>query len=108
MEGMPERRSSSLDTASMEGTIRMPQVGFGIRLYSAQHWMEAPDPKEAIAELVAPIPLDEKLTRKTQKANAQHQYHGIARPLSDEQVRTVQASGNLQTLVLIGKALGQP
>lgn len=84
----------------------MPQVGLGIRLHAAEHCITSENPKQSIAELIAPIPLDERLSQRTKKANAQHAHHNIGRTLTDEEVRRVQAAGNLQTLVLIGETLG--
>jgi len=106
MEGEPQFRKKSLDKATLEATVRIPQVGFGIRLQAAEHCVTSEDPRAVIAELLAPLPLDEKLTSRTQKANAQHAYYGIDRVVKEEEVRRVQAAGNLQTLTLIGETLG--
>lgn len=106
MEGQPRRPATPLEKASLEGTIAMPQVGLGIRLRTAEHCLSSEDPKRAVAELIAPIPLDERLSERTKKANAQHAHHNIGRTLTDEEVRKVQTAGNLQTLKLIGETLG--
>lgn len=106
MEGERRRPATPLEKASLEGTIRMPQVGLGIRLHAAEHCLSSEDPKQSIAELIAPIPLDERLSERTKKANAQHGHLNIGRTLTDAEVRRVLASGNLQTLVLIGETLG--
>lgn len=94
-----------LSRASMEGNVYMPQNGLNIAIRTAERVLSQEDPELAIAELVAPIPNDETLEKRTAKANAQHRLHGIGRELIPNEVRQILIGGNLATLNLIASAV---
>ncbi|MEO6536832.1 MAG: hypothetical protein ABIT47_04000 [Candidatus Paceibacterota bacterium] len=108
-EGAPTNTSSiqqELTRASMEGNVRVPQVEVGIVAASAERCLAEEDSKHMLSALLAPIPNDDELSRRTIKANAQHTHYGVPHILTEDDVRNTQAAGNVLTLNFIAGGLG--
>ncbi len=105
-EGMPRTPREEVAQASLEGNVRMPRNPLGITVMVAERLVAQEDPRAAVQGLVAPIPDDENLTRRTEKVNAQHALHSIGHVLTTAEVKKVLQSGNVYTLNLIAGALG--
>lgn len=105
-EGKPKDIGREIQTAALEGNVRMPQTYKGIALFAAESILSANNFKEAVESLVQPIEEDEYLSDRTKKANAQHQLHDIGRVLSEADVKGIQYDGNYKTLEMLGNILG--
>lgn len=105
-EGVPQRQHTSLERASLEGNVRIPQQDMGIAFFTLDRLLKEENLDAAIESLVAPIPDDEQLAQRTKRANAQHEFHGIGKTLSAERVRSLQLGGNYMTLGLLHVILG--
>ncbi len=105
-ERLQKTPREELSRASMEGNVYMPRNGLNITLRTAERCLSQEDPAGAMAELIAPIPIDETLEKRTVKANAQHALHNIGKVLTPEEVRGILAMGNIGTLNLIAGLLG--
>ena len=104
-ERLNQTTQEALARASMEGNVYMPQNGVNIAIRTAERSLTQEDPLAAINQLIAPLPLDEAMEKRTAKANAQHRLHNIGMELDADQVRRILAWGNIATINLIASAL---
>lgn len=104
-EGKPKDIGREIQTAALEGNVRMPQTYRGIALFAAEQALSADNFKEAVESLVQPIEEDEYLRERTKKANAQHRLHEIGKVLNEEDVKSIQNDGNYKTLEMLGDLL---
>ena len=91
---------------SLEGNVLIPQTYLGASLFGLEKVLASEDPKKAIIELVAPIPLDDaRLLGRTKKAQAQHELHRIPVKLAPGDVRNIQIDGNSIMLRILARTL---
>ncbi len=84
----------------------MPQTAVGISLLTAAHCFEQADVRQAIRDLIKPIPANGTLDTRTRKAQAQHTHHGIGYQLTTSEVRNIERAGYVQILNFLEAALG--
>jgi hypothetical protein len=89
---------------TLEGNVRVPQAILGIAMFGLERVLDNEDPKKAIKDLIAPIPIDDPhLRERVRKAQAQHDLHNIPVKLHENNVRRVEIGGNAHMLTLLGR-----
>ncbi len=105
-EGAPKSFKPAVEKGILEGNIAMPQTGVGIKIMGAEKLMSQPDPKQAIDDLLAPIPLDDPaLVKRLKIAEAMHVKYDIKKSVNVERMRLLDVQSILATIFFIADIL---